>query len=309
MRARKALPSILVVILAGVFIQVAQAEVNVGVETGGWAKYAGTSATENSGEIFIHILNVEGANVDFSLLVTQPDGTQSSTTMKGEIGKADLNAFFIPAYLDVGDSFQEAHYVTNITGTEERMIGGEVRQIVYGPVERMDGLTIYWDRITGLMVEASDLKLVNTNIWQISSQLFTFPVSVGEKTYEVCVNSNSSVFDLSFVEALKEVRFTVDGESGSTGFCNITIPTDLIWGELSVYKDENLMIKDVDYTQANNGTHHILKIIYTHSTHIIEIRGTEAIPELPSLIIIPPLIAATLVAAAIFRRKRYNKLL
>ena len=310
MKITRAAPPILVILLLVVFIQTAQAEVSVGVETGGWAKYeAKTADTADSGEILLQIASVQGVNIVFYLTVTESDGTKSPLAVDGEIGEDNLNAFIIPAYLNVGDSFHEANYITNITGTEERIIGGEVRQVVYGPVERFNGVTIYWDRITGLMVEASDVKLVNTNIWHVSSQLFTFFVSVGEKTYEVSANSNSSVSDLSFVEALKEVRFTVDGESGTTGFCNITIPADLIWGELSVYKDAYLMSKDVDYTQANNGTHHILQITYDHSAHVIEIRGTEAIPEFPSLIVLPSLIVATLVAAAIFKRKWPNKLL
>lgn len=310
MKTRKVLPPILVIILLGVFIQVAHAEVSVGVETGGWAEYeTKTAGAADSGEILIQIVSVQDANIVFYLTVTESDGTKSPLTVNGEIGKSNLHAFIIPAYLNVGDSFQEVTYITNITGTEERVIGGEVRQIIYGPIERMKGSTGYWDRITGLLVEASDVKLVDTNVWQVDYQLFTFLVSVGEKTYEVSAKSNSSVSEFTFVEDLKEVRFVVDGESGTTGFCNITIPADLIWGELSVYKDEYLITKDVDYTQSNNGTHHILQITYDHSTHVIEIRGTEAIPEFPSLIVLLSLIAATLVGAIIFKRKRYNRLL
>jgi len=310
MKTRKALPPILVIILLGVFIQVAQAEVSVGVKTGGWAKYeTNTAGSADSGEILIQILSVQGANIVFYLTVTESDGTPTPLTIKGEIGKSNLNAFIIPAYLNVGDSFQEATYITNITGTEERVLGGVVRQIISGPIERMNGLTVYWDRTTGLLVEASDVKLVDTNIWQVDSQSFTFLVSVGEKTYEVSAKSNSSMSELSFVEDWKEVRFIIDGESGTTGFCNITIPADLIWGELSVYKDDYLITKDVDYTQSNNGTHHFLQITYNHSTNVIGIRGTKAIPEFPSFIILPSLIAATLVGVIIFKRKRYNRLL
>jgi hypothetical protein len=310
MKTGKVLPPILIILLLGVFIQVAQAEVSVGVKTGGWARYeTKTAGTEDTGEILMQIVSVQGANIVFYLTITESDGKKTPTTVNGEIGKSNLNAFIIPAYLNVGDSFQEATYITNITGTEERILGGEARQIISGPVERMNGVTVYWDRTTGLLVEASDVKLVDTNIWQVDSQLFTFLVSVGEKTYEVSAKSNSSVSDLSFIEALKELRFIVNGESGTTGFCNITIPADLIWGELSIYKDDYVITKDVDYTQSNNGTHHFLQITYNHSTHVIEIRGTEAIPEFPSFIIFPSLIVVTLVGVIIFKRKRYNRLL
>jgi hypothetical protein len=112
---------------------------------------------------------------------------------------------------------------------------------------------------------------------------FQFDVSVGDKTYPVIVNSNSTVTDLTFNPAIKELNFKANGQTGTTGYCTITISTALVSGELSVYKDEILLVKNVDYTISNDGTNNILQINYSHSTHNFKIVGTQAIPEFPSL--------------------------
>jgi hypothetical protein len=123
-----------------------------------------------------------------------------------------------------------------------------------------------------------------------SPSSFQFTVSVGDKTYPVTANSNSTVTDLTFNPDTKELNFKANGQTGTTGYCIITIPTNLVWGELSIYKDEVLLVKNVDYTQSNDGTNNILQINYSHSVHNFKIVGTQAIPEFPLLLILVGLV-------------------
>jgi hypothetical protein len=133
---------------------------------------------------------------------------------------------------------------------------------------------------------------------------FQFTVSVGDKTYPVTTNSNSTVTDLTFNPATKELNFKANGQTGTTGYCRITIPTNLVGGELSIYKDEILLVKNVDYTQSNDGTNNILQINYSHSVHNFKIVGTQAIPEFPSLLILISLVGLiSLLIVALGRRK------
>jgi hypothetical protein len=132
---------------------------------------------------------------------------------------------------------------------------------------------------------------------------FQFNVSVGDKTYPVIANSNSTVTDLTFNPAIKELNFKADGQTGTTGYCTITIPTTLVSGELSVYKDEILLVKNVDYTISNDGTNNILQINYSHSTHNFKIAGTLAIPEFSWLAILP-LFFSMLSFAVILRHQK-----
>jgi ABC-type Fe3+ transport system substrate-binding protein len=116
-------------------------------------------------------------------------------------------------------------------------------------------------------------------------------------TYDVDAFCNSIVTDFSFSQPNKQISFNVAGASGTTGSCTITIPDDLLGGEFSVYMDGDPLVKDVDYTQTHNGTHYIFVISYMHTTHLIEVRGTEVVPEFPTWI--PVLLILMLLTAAI----------
>ena len=115
-------------------------------------------------------------------------------------------------------------------------------------------------------------------------KLYTFPISVGEKTYLISVRSNYSVSEVSYFGLLKSVSVDFRGSLRATVFFNITIPADLIWGELSVYWDSSKQSDD-RYTMSNNGTHHSVQMPFYHTATVeqISIHGTEGImPELPS---------------------------
>ena len=71
------------------------------------------------------------------------------------------------------------------------------------------------------------------------------------------------------------VEFDFRG-SPENAFCNITIPTDLIWGELTVI-DKYYEMDETRYIQTSNSTHN--SIYYTFDnialTKHFEVRGTE----------------------------------
>ena len=111
-------------------------------------------------------------------------------------------------------------------------------------------------------------------------KLYTFPISVGEQTYMVSVRSNySSAPDVSYSGLLKSVSVDFRGDP-ETAFCNITIPTDLIWGELSVIDKVYKMSED-DYIQSNNGTHNSIYFTFDHIAYTkhFEVMGTEGVME------------------------------
>ena len=133
----------------------------------------------------------------------------------------------------------------------------------------------------------------------------TFSFTFGEETYHITTSSNSSVTDFYFdPDDGAFIKFNVIGPTGTTGFCNVTIPDDLLWGEFSVYVDGFSLVEDEDYTQTYNGTHYIFYITYTHTTHVIEIRGTDVIPEYPSFLFSSLLLTATLVIV-IYKKKLF----
>jgi hypothetical protein len=110
-----------------------------------------------------------------------------------------------------------------------------------------------------------------------SGKLYMFPISVGEKVYTVTVRSNYSsapkVYLPEVPENLVSVDFMGDPE---IAFCNITIPTDLIWGELTVI-DKYYEMDEADYILSSNSTDNSIYFTFDHNALIkhFEVRGTE----------------------------------
>ena len=78
-----------------------------------------------------------------------------------------------------------------------------------------------------------------------------------------------------------------------------------MWGDFSLYLDDEPLIEGVDYTKSNNGTHFLFSIDYVHSSHIIEVFSTEVVPDFAAWLFLPFLVSATLLALAL--RKRLKK--
>ncbi|MDH7477683.1 MAG: NosD domain-containing protein [Candidatus Bathyarchaeota archaeon] len=121
---------------------------------------------------------------------------------------------------------------------------------------------------------------------------------------KVEIYSNSSISEFQFNTADKKLSFNVTGPTGTGGFCDVTIPENLLWGTFSLFINGIPLTEGVNYTKTYNGTHYTFQITYTHSQHIIEIIGTEVIPEFPSAIIIPLLMALTMLALVVAERRR-----
>jgi len=128
-------------------------------------------------------------------------------------------------------------------------------------------------------------------------------VTYDQTNYVVETRSNSTVSDLSFNQALGRIRFNVDGTNGTEGYCDVTIPSELMSEIFTMYKDDVLLVENLDYAQVFNGTHYTFSLTYDHSTHTIEIFATTVIPELSSIMLVSTLIAVTLIVAIVNRRK------
>jgi len=134
----------------------------------------------------------------------------------------------------------------------------------------------------------------------------TFTIPWEENFYTVTTYSNSTVAKLEFNQSLKQISFYVNGISDTIGFCNITIPKALLrenethpWVVLVDGKPVTSII-------SSNQTHTFIYFTYHHSTSHVEIIGAEAVPEFPTILIIPILAIFTLLAI-ISRKLLRNK--
>jgi parallel beta-helix repeat protein len=122
---------------------------------------------------------------------------------------------------------------------------------------------------------------------------------------EIC--SNSSISEFQFNTATKTLSFNVTGSSGKGGFYNIIIPANLMWGDFSLFINGKQLEEGVNYTKTYNDTHYTFHLTYTYSEHVIEIVGTEVIPEHPSAILMQLLIILSITAIVFAKKTAKNQ--
>lgn len=119
--------------------------------------------------------------------------------------------------------------------------------------------------------------------------------------YNVDIISNSTISDFSFNPQDASIRFDVEGEDRTIGFCRVTIPKDLLDADEPnwiVIVEGNSVTTTVNVDERNT----YLYFTYNHSTKTVKIIGTTAIPEFPSWMVLPLITIVTLFA--IIYRKR-----
>ena len=143
----------------------------------------------------------------------------------------------------------------------------------------------------------------NQDNYPLMAPIYAFDASTWEWTqYNVYVVSNSTVSDFSFnPDEGALLRFDVEGEDGTTGFCRVTIPKDLLnaEGNWTVLVDGNSVTPTVNEDTDNS----YLYFTYNHYTkQTVEIIGTTAIPEFPSWTILPLFMVITLLTVTFYKR-------
>ncbi len=116
--------------------------------------------------------------------------------------------------------------------------------------------------------------------------LFTYPLLVGDKTYVVTVESNWAEERAPSVSLLNssDNRYPIElyflgGPEEKTISYNITIPTDLLWGNISLVWKYYLQEPN-SYILSNNGTHNSLQMTFEYQPFFsgsgyFEILGTD----------------------------------
>ena len=102
-----------------------------------------------------------------------------------------------------------------------------------------------------------------------------------DTSYSIDIVSNSTVSAFSFnPNEGAFLGFNVIGEDGTTSFCRVTIPKELLWVE----NGWTVMVGDeqVDYMLASDEAHDYLYFMYHHSIRVVKIIGTHVIPEFPT---------------------------
>gem|GEM_PF-584569 len=108
---------------------------------------------------------------------------------------------------------------------------------------------------------------------------------------------NSTISDFYFNGTA--ICFNVTGESGTAGFCRTCIPTTLLNDAYRVFVNGTEILPPPEPLPCSNSTHSYLYFTYTHSTQDVVI-----IPEFPSTLIVPLLMALTLGMTVLLKKRR-----
>jgi hypothetical protein len=153
-----------------------------------------------------------------------------------------------------------------------------------GPYQNVTGSDGIGD--TSYVIDAN-----NTDDYPLMGGFSTFIVARG---FEVQVVSNSTVTDFQYNG--NAILFNVSGLNGTTGFCNICVPTALLNGTLTVLVNGT----QVQYSSppTSDSSNNYLYFTFGHSTEPVTI-----IPELDAPLILAMFMFATLFAIAIHKKK------
>jgi hypothetical protein len=175
----------------------ASTEVQLGVKAGDWIKLNYTVTGSTSGMLVptwmrIEFLSVDAAQASATMRMTMhmSNGTEQNQTGTVSLtggaanGTVVFSGIIIPANLKVGDdTFMVGYGNVTIAGETTRTYVGATRSVVYTNFSQQGNqLSFYWDRQTGVLVEAhitsgsitATITVIETNMWQ--PQLFRIPI-------------------------------------------------------------------------------------------------------------------------------------
>ena len=128
-------------------------------------------------------------------------------------------------------------------------------------------------------------------------------VIVENQEFTVVISSNSGISELSLNQQDKRVAFFVEGNDGTTGVTEITIPTALLSGEMTVLIDQSVAAEDAVLLKSNTEVETTFEINYKHSIHRVEVAGTNVVPEFPVTWLIMAVTIGSIIGVTALRRR------
>lgn len=160
--------------------------------------------------------------------------------------------------------------------------------------------------LLGLLSAEVVAKLESSSQFVIgSSSSFEVESEEGE-TFEVEITSNSNVGSVEFKQQEKKVSFTVEGETGTQGAAEVTIPKAMLSGEMTVYIDGELVAAESNdvILKSETETDVTFEINYHHSEHTVDVAGTHASPEFPVSALVMAVAVGSIVAVVSVSKRR-----
>lgn len=158
--------------------------------------------------------------------------------------------------------------------------------------------------ILGLLEADVVARLESSTDFVVASES-SYEVTVEDEQFEVAIASNSTVSAVELDQEQKLVRFTVEGDDGTSGTTQVTIPKAMLSGEMLVMIDGQVVASDSEdvIVTSNTSTETTFEINYPHSEHEIAVTGTTVAPEFPASVIAMAAALGGVSALAAFKRR------
>lgn len=191
----------------------------------------------------------------------------------------NLGVGFNPSVFVIGNKFSDKLLEYNINRTEiltDTPWGQNETYVLYGyfanashcyknivwcDAESGVMLKQIWDQENPIFISHEEQKTVETGI--------KFEVVYDGESYEIPIETNSTIIDFAFDPTAKEISVTVNGSEDTLGRCNITIPKELVPADctIEVYIDG----QRIDHQITEDVDNYYVYVEYQHSTHMITV--------------------------------------
>jgi len=275
------------------------------------------------------IENVNDTIVDFTQTFYYKNGTEQIDNFTTNIvcgGEDGGNPLFLARCLNVSDvaCAEVLWFIPCINYTAKMEILGILREVCVsksnftytgeGETVRGDGYFV-WDRATGVFIEGNaslrwenathyiefsiSMSLNDTDLWG----MHTHTVEVDSQEFQVTTCSNTTVMNVTVNKGEKALIFNVRGY-GKSGFCNVTIPKSMMWGETWEIYIDGIPLSEQFYSITENSENIYIHVEYPLSSHEIKIVSENIVPEFNITFLSLSIILLALLIMAIKKRNR-----
>lgn len=159
--------------------------------------------------------------------------------------------------------------------------------------------------VLGLLSADIVAKLESSGSFVVASESqFEAKATTGEQ-FNVGIASSSNVSNFQFSQEQKAVKFTVEGQTGTTGVTHVTVPKAMLSGNMMVMVDGQVVTPDSNnvIVTSNTSTETTFELNYHHSQHEVTVTGTSVVPEFPvSMLAMAAALGSVSVLAALWGR-------
>ena len=272
----------------------------------------------------ITIMQVSGTNVTFQFyrdfLNETTEGGMSWVDLSD--GNGTGNFVVISANVGTGEMLYP-DWVNSYSTTEGAPVANDTVSLLYlgQPIETCHlgyvneygnySSDYYWEKSTGLMLKweikgsedvDDSVETLNIHFQRVGLQ-HEFCPFIDNDEYQVKVSSSSTLLGFEFNQTEKKISLDVSGLSGTSGHCGVWVPEGLLSGTFSLTSDGQPLEEGHGYTITYEGSYYKFEISYIHSSHTIEIVGSQVIPEFQVWMLLPLFMAATLMAVMLYRKR------